>query len=374
MTRSLVTTALRAAAALLLVAMTSRTAPAVTMQLTSAQVANAGEAARLCVILGSGGQQVAGTENQFTWDGNCASLPDEGSCAVAGAHGKQLSATTKCGDFCFKAIILSLGDVDPIPDGPLYCCNFQSEAEPGQCCTINMVNALASDPGGNALQVSGRGGQICTAGSSGQPGRGFDRMGTNQPGFASNAPAGGDVGAAAPPPAPPGARPGVPSAQVLQGGGVRAGNTPEAALALPTQPALDLPTAAAAPARTAAAPAVATQPVVAVTPRASAPPVAPPTSAATEAVTAPAVDTATPKATAAATRAATKATAPPKAAAAPPPAQAEGGGGWFGCQIGAGASVAPVMGLALLALIGRVARRRSRSQTQQSRGGYGDDE
>src|SRR5262249_23704076 len=139
---------------------------AVTMQLTSANVSNPGDVGRVCVMLSTGGKQIAGTQNDLIWDGNCASLPDEHSCFVAGSHGKQLSAATRCGDFCLRAIIISLGDVNPIPDGPLYCCNFQSESEGGGCCAINMTNAAASDPDGNAVGASGVGGKICTSGSS----------------------------------------------------------------------------------------------------------------------------------------------------------------------------------------------------------------
>jgi hypothetical protein len=42
-----------------------------------------------------------------------------------------------------------------------------------------------------------------------------------------------------------------------------------------------------------------------------------------------------------------------------PIAKAEKGGGWFGCQVAAGASALPVLGLGLLCGIGALARRRS---------------
>jgi hypothetical protein len=59
---------------------------------------------------------------------------------------------------------LSLTDVEPIPDGQLYCCTFTVDAAPGQCCDIAVVNSGTSDPQGHALDTSGIGGQLCVAG------------------------------------------------------------------------------------------------------------------------------------------------------------------------------------------------------------------
>jgi len=57
----------------------------------------------------------------------------EAQSAISGMHGKDLSAATRCGDFCLRAIVLSLTDVNPIPDGDLYCCRFSVHAAPGAC-------------------------------------------------------------------------------------------------------------------------------------------------------------------------------------------------------------------------------------------------
>jgi MYXO-CTERM domain-containing protein len=69
--------------------------------------------------------------------------------------------------------------------------------------------------------------------------------------------------------------------------------------------------------------------------------------------------------TVAPTHAPTKAAPPPKAQDVQPQAKADEGGGWFGCQISAGASLVPVVGLGLVALVAVIARRRSRSQTRR---------
>ena len=348
----------RAAGVALLVALAAAAAPAaVSMQLTSANVSNPGDAGRVCVMLSSGGAQVAGTQNDLIWDGNCASLPDESSCFVAGSHGKQLSAATRCGDFCLRAIILSLNDVNPIPDGPLYCCNFQSESDAGKCCTITMTNTAASDPDGKAISASGSAGRICTSGSQNDQGRAVGSM--NPPLSGSNMPAGGNMaGAPAAPVAPAAPAPHAPAAVVLQGGGVRVGGTPEAAAqaqptlpaALSTTPAANAPTAAVG-SQAPAAPA-AQAPLT--------PAIAPPTLAATHAVPpTAAAGTPTHRAAVAATKAPTKAAVPTaKQVQAPAPAEERG---WFGCQVGAAPGAAPMIDLGLLVLVGALIRRRAGS-------------
>jgi hypothetical protein len=374
MDRTLMAVRLCAAGAALLIVAAAGSAPAaVTMQLTSATVNNPGEAGRMCVMLSTGGAQVAGTQNDLIWDGNCASLPDEKSCFVAGAHGKELSAATKCGDFCLRAIILSLSDVNPIPDGPLYCCNFQSESDAGGCCGINMTNAAASDPEGKAISASGSGGRICTSGSSNNQGRAVGSI--NQPLSGSNMPPGDMGGAPVAPAAPAAPAPRAPASQVLQGGGARVGGTPEAvAQAQPTLPAqlATLPAAIAPTARAANAAPQAPAPPAAQAPLA--PALTPPTVAATHAAptAAAAVGTPTHRAAAAPTKAATK-PAVPTAKQVQAPAQAEERG-WFGCQIGTAASAAPVIDLGLLMLVGALIRRRAGSHTLRSRGAHGDNE
>ena len=116
-------TRLRGAAALLSVVLVMRVgaaAAAVSLQAGSVTVDAPFDDADVCVSLDTGGAAVAGTQNDLNWDGDCASLPGEDSCVVAGMHGKDLSAATRCGDFCLRAIVLSLTDVNPIPDGDLY--------------------------------------------------------------------------------------------------------------------------------------------------------------------------------------------------------------------------------------------------------------
>ena len=114
----------------------------------------------MCVSLVTDGEKVAATQNDLDWALTCATLPSEASCAVAGTHGKDLYARLQYYDVV-RALILSLTDVDPIHDGPLYCCDFIADAL--GCCPVALINAGASDLHGNAIAVADAHGEICVA-------------------------------------------------------------------------------------------------------------------------------------------------------------------------------------------------------------------
>jgi hypothetical protein len=340
----------------------------VTLQISMATVSAPGESAQICVSLNSGGAEVAGTQNDLVWDGGCATLASTGSCQAAGGHGKQLQGGFPPQfDFTYRALILSLADVDPIPDGLLYCCNFQSEAAPGQCCNIGMTRVGASDPRGSALPTTAVGqGQICTARGSGlgSGGGGGPMGGASQP--AGNV-GGPPLDAGAPPPAAPPAGGGTgagapPPAAVLPGGGGRVADVPAQVPAeVVAEPTL-APTPAAAAPGVAAAPGGALQ-------RPIAPPLGTPSAAA--AMPATAAPTTAPTSPAAAdTATAAPATVPPTAAkkatlaavkSEPQAAPAERG--WFGCRLG-GSSGAPVATLGAMAAIAVAARRWRRKSSR----------
>jgi len=154
---------MRATLALLLL-LANPAAAAVSLTLSSASVPNSGDDATVCVALATGGEDVAGTQNDLVWDGRCATLPDGDRCYAAGTHGKGLQGMLLGNrDFTYRGLILSLTDVDPIDDGVLYCCSFIVEADPGQCCAVKIVGAEASDPRGHALGVTGTSGKLCVA-------------------------------------------------------------------------------------------------------------------------------------------------------------------------------------------------------------------
>ncbi len=113
---------------------------AVTLELSSPTVASPGDSARLCVSLVTDGEEVAATQNDLDWRLACATLPSQASCTVAGTHGKELYVRLRHLDVA-RALVLSLTDIDPIHDGPLYCCDFIADA-PG-CCSVALINAWA---------------------------------------------------------------------------------------------------------------------------------------------------------------------------------------------------------------------------------------
>jgi hypothetical protein len=146
---------------------TERAVGVVSLQATSAVAATAGETADLCVVLNSGGAQVAGTQNDLVWDGSCATLSSATACRVNQATGKSLNGSLALGDSTYRALVLSFSDVDPIPDGQLYCCTFTVDAMPGNCCAVSVVNTGASDPRGQVLPSVGNTAQLCVADSGG---------------------------------------------------------------------------------------------------------------------------------------------------------------------------------------------------------------
>jgi len=146
---------------------TGRAAGVLSLDATSATVAAPGEIADLCVVLSAGGENVAGTQNDLVWDDSCATLSSADDCRVNTETGKSLHASLVLGHF--RALVLSLEDTNPIPDGPLYCCTFSVEATPGSCCAVSVVNTGASTPKGLAIPSVGNTAELCVLGESTGP-------------------------------------------------------------------------------------------------------------------------------------------------------------------------------------------------------------
>src|SRR5215831_14692206 len=129
------TTLVRWGAALALLAPAGSAGATVVFRATSAVVDQPGDDADVCVTLESGGAQVAGTQNDLVWDRSCAMLSNVSACRINPANGKQLFGdSAHQPDSAYRALVLSLSDVSPIPDGELYCCAFQIEAPTDACC------------------------------------------------------------------------------------------------------------------------------------------------------------------------------------------------------------------------------------------------
>lgn len=327
----------RAWSCVLVLLLAASSAQAVTMGVTSATASQPGERVNVCVTLASGGQSVAGTQNDLAWDGNCATLT-EGSCQVA-APRKQLNSAFPAGSsFTLRAFVLALDNLDPIPDGNLYCCSFISELSSAGSCPIRITNALAADPSGKAVQVSAQSGSIRFTGSGGDSGA----TGGGPGGPAAGPGGGGVVGGLVEQPGR-GAEP-----QVYGGQEPSTPPTPIVIAPAGEEPAAEEPGEGAGEVEEGAGE----------LPEATASAQVQPTTAAPTA--APTVVAGTPTSKPAPT---TKPTAAPTVAAAAQAEKKDEGGGWFGCQMTAGgASAMPQILIAIVGLLALRLGRRRRGQ------------
>jgi hypothetical protein len=115
-------------------------------------VAGPGRAAQVCVLMDNSGYQVAGMQVDLTWDNTCmqASTSGTGSAGQCVAHpstGKTVSS--RVNGPSLRAIFFSTDNVDPIPDGELFCCTFTQPARP--CCGLQLSKLITSDPTGRRL-------------------------------------------------------------------------------------------------------------------------------------------------------------------------------------------------------------------------------
>ena len=147
---------------LLLTAPAVASAADITMEATKSD----GGAIRLCVGVNSGGDKVAGTQNDLVWDGTCARLKADSCKAVPGAKKPLHGNTPANAQNTYRALVFALDNVDPMQDGALYCCDFELTAG-SECCAVKLDRLGASDPVGTALSANGQPPSLCLA--SGAP-------------------------------------------------------------------------------------------------------------------------------------------------------------------------------------------------------------
>jgi hypothetical protein len=141
-----------------------------------------GTAASFDVTLASGGQPVAGTQNDVGFDPatRVASTPEgEPDCSVGPATGRSLFAAFQppgCtpGADCtsFRAIVISLSSTAPIPDGVLYTCRVEiaGGAASGAYRLAGTRRGASSPPGG----------ELATGGADGAVLVGIDDLGDDE--------------------------------------------------------------------------------------------------------------------------------------------------------------------------------------------------
>jgi len=116
---------------------------------------------KLCIGLESGGQKVAGTQNDFIWDSSCSSLKANSCAAIPDAKKPLHGNTPPTLKDTYRALVFALDNVDPIRDGLLYCCEFDMSGAGDGCCAVKFDRLGSSDPVGNALPTTGNPEKLC---------------------------------------------------------------------------------------------------------------------------------------------------------------------------------------------------------------------
>jgi len=125
--------------------------PLVALIAVGLSTARPARAAQVCVLMDNSADQVAGMQLDLAWDGTCMS-PATGSgtsaqCTANSATGK--TANSRLQGSSMRVLYFAMDNVDPVPDGELFCCNF---SEPKRsCCGLQMGKLIASDAGGRRI-------------------------------------------------------------------------------------------------------------------------------------------------------------------------------------------------------------------------------
>lgn len=155
-----------AAAGLVAVLLAATAASAVELKLQRRD-SEAGKA-RACVVMDTGGADVAGTQNDLRFDATCASLT-QADCVASEHHGKPLHGSLPANEpATYRSLVFALDNVDPMKDGDVYCCDFTIKGEGDGCCAVEMTRVGLSDPQGVALDPVVKEDRICLLGE-GQP-------------------------------------------------------------------------------------------------------------------------------------------------------------------------------------------------------------
>lgn len=135
-----------------------------TMSLSSPVVSGGNQVARVCVHLDSAGEEIAGIQNDIVWDPSCAT-PIDNSCSLLARH--TTLSTALLGSSKMTAFVFAFNNVDPLPDGNLYCCEFVvQDVEGDACCPLRLEGTRGSTPDGKFVALGAMNGEICPAGAA----------------------------------------------------------------------------------------------------------------------------------------------------------------------------------------------------------------
>jgi hypothetical protein len=123
----------------------------------------------VCVAMENSDGQIAGIQLEMKWDGSCMSADLGGDnkpkCNADPNTGKDVLANLRAGP-TLLALMFSMSNTSPMPDGPLFCCDFTYLKPGGGCCGLSVGRVLGSDPAGRQdasfTLVTTVGGYACT--------------------------------------------------------------------------------------------------------------------------------------------------------------------------------------------------------------------
>lgn len=111
-----------------------------------------GQSGRLCVSMIGGASEVAGLQANLGWDDTCMTPTDARRlCRADPATGKNVQTALQ-GRGSLKAILISFSDVNPIPDGNLFCCDFTAVGQEGtRCPPVRLEQIIGSTGNGTRI-------------------------------------------------------------------------------------------------------------------------------------------------------------------------------------------------------------------------------
>ncbi len=129
-----------------------------------------GEQVEIRVLLHTKGRPVAGVQMDIGAGGAIQFAAQENGgepCRVNRAIGKDHTRFRLAAEFGLRAIVFSVDDVDPIPDGSLlFTCQLDiaADAPPGTY-NLRLTNMLGATPEGDPIDAVGRGGEVVVSDS-----------------------------------------------------------------------------------------------------------------------------------------------------------------------------------------------------------------
>jgi hypothetical protein len=109
------------------------------------QAVSLGGGTDVCIAMTGGRERIAGLQMNLHWDDTSRRL-----CRANPATGKAVQSALQ-GRGVLKAILISFSDVEPIPDGQLFCCGFVAVGDPGGQCVVEVTQIIGSSPTGTRI-------------------------------------------------------------------------------------------------------------------------------------------------------------------------------------------------------------------------------